>query len=392
MRELIKLAAATVACALVFSPVLSRAEILAMVNYESKPPETLKALKIGGDLKREEGIAILDVDPKSENFGKILLKYPLPPDLVAHHIFYDRTMAKAYITALGKPELRVMDLQTSPYRIKTISLPQCGFGEDVIVSEDNKTWYLTCMGTDTVVVGDVATDTVKANIKTPKPYPHGLAVHSGIDRLLVTNTIRPDLKEPGEFVTVIEASTNKPLKSIKVSNKKSPSGEAPVEVLFVPGSSPPVAYVTNMFGASIWMLKWNPKTKDFEAKAVIDYSKMGAGVPLEMYFNNSSDRMYVSTAKPGHMHIYDIADPTSPKHLKTLKAGEGAHHIAITKDESYAFVQNALLNLPGMSEGTITVVDLKSEKVVGTINTFNEQGFNPNSIVLLPEWNNLAGH
>ncbi|MEC9367985.1 MAG: hypothetical protein VX871_04765, partial [Pseudomonadota bacterium] len=83
-----------------------RAEILAMMNYESKTPESLKALKIGGDQTRVEGIAIMDVDPKSANFGKILTKIPLPADLVAHHIFYDRTMKKAYVTALGKPELR----------------------------------------------------------------------------------------------------------------------------------------------------------------------------------------------------------------------------------------------------------------------------------------------
>lgn len=53
---------------------------------------------------------------------------------------------------------------------------------------------------------------------------------------------------------------------------------------------------------------------------------------------------------------------------------------------------NALLNLPGMSEGTITVVDLESEKVIKTIDTLKDQGLNPNSIVLLPEWNHLAGH
>jgi len=66
--------------------------------------------------------------------------------------------------------------------------------------------------------------------------------------------------------------------------------------------------------------------------------------------------------------------------------------VAITKDESLAFVQNALLNLPGMSEGTITVVDLEKEEVIGHIDTLQKMGYNPNSIVLLPDWNALAGH
>jgi hypothetical protein len=69
----------------------ARAEILAMVNYESKTAESLKTLKLSGPEERQEGIAILDVDPGSERFGQVLWQMPLPPDLIAHHIFYDRT-------------------------------------------------------------------------------------------------------------------------------------------------------------------------------------------------------------------------------------------------------------------------------------------------------------
>ena len=32
--------------------------------------------------------------------------------------------------------------------------------------------------------------------------------------------------------------------------------------------------------------------------------------------------------------------------------------MAVTKDEKLAFVQNSFLNLPGMSDGSITIVDL----------------------------------
>ena len=41
---------------------LASAEILALLNYESKPNQSV----------RREGIAIMDIDPKSGNFGKIL--------------------------------------------------------------------------------------------------------------------------------------------------------------------------------------------------------------------------------------------------------------------------------------------------------------------------------
>ena len=115
---------------------LASAEILALLNYESKPDQPV----------RREGIAIMDIDPESSDFGKILMEIPLPSDLVAHHIFFNRDRSKAYITALGKSILHVVDLTEFPYRLRAIAVPDCQVGEDLVVSEDNRTWYLTCMG------------------------------------------------------------------------------------------------------------------------------------------------------------------------------------------------------------------------------------------------------
>lgn len=386
---------ATVAVVLPALAPRAEAEILAMVNYESKPAESLKSLKtVLAPQERREGIAIIDVDPASANFGKILIDIPLPADLVAHHLFYNRDMSKVYLTALGQPALHVIDMNRFPYRLKRIETPGCLVQEDIIFSSDNSRWWLTCMGTDTVVAGDAESDVVQANIALPQKYPHGIAVHDGIDRILVSSTVRAtDLKDPGETILSVRASTGEPLQTYKMSNKESPAGEAPVEILFVPGTEPPVAYTTNMYGGSLWTATWNAKRETFEVAEAHMFDGTRFGVPLEIYFNDDASRLYVTTAKPGHLHIFDVSsDPEKPRHLKTLPTGEGAHHVAFTKDWKYAFVQNSLLNLPGMSDGSITVVDLESEEVVASIDTLKDAGFNPNSIVLLPEWNHLAGH
>ncbi|HJQ62460.1 MAG TPA: hypothetical protein VJ834_06330, partial [Burkholderiales bacterium] len=106
MRRTFALPVCTAAI-LVLAPSIAAAQIHAMVNYETKSPESLKALKkpISAPA-RKEGIAIIDVDPKSKTFGQMVQDLPLPGDLVAHHIFYNRDQSKAYITALGKSELR----------------------------------------------------------------------------------------------------------------------------------------------------------------------------------------------------------------------------------------------------------------------------------------------
>ncbi len=382
---------ALVATVLSVSP--ARGEILAMMNYETKSAEALETLNLATPPARREGIAIIDVDPQSPGFGNIVAEIPLAPDLVAHHIFYDRTMTKAYVTALGKSELRIMDLARNPYRSRTIAVPGCTMGEDVLFDESNTTWYLSCMGSANVFVGDVATDTIRREISIPDTYPHGIALHSGIDRLLVTSTVSGDLKDARESVSVLRASTGEVLGSIRLSGKPSPSGEAPVEVLFVPGSNPPVAYVTNMFGATLWTLTWNHATQDFTPAQVHDFATQQAGVPLEMYFSPDAKTLYVSSAKPGRLHRFDLsAGAGKPRLTGNVSTGEGAHHVAFTDDGRYAFVQNALLNLPGMSDGSVTVIDLRKFAVVDSMDTLKRRGFNPNSIVLLPQWNEAGGH
>jgi len=375
-------------------PALAAAQIHAMLNYETKSAESLKALKtpvVTGP--RKEGIAVIDVDPKSKSFGQTIQDIPLPPDLVAHHIFYNRDQSKAYVTALGKGELRVMDMKKAPYSMKVVAVPDCAVGEDVVFSDDNKHWYLSCMGSDSMVVGDAVTDKPLKTIKVAAKYPHGLAIHNGIDRILLTSTVRAsDLGDAGEVISAVEASSGKVLGTYKLSKKPSPSGEAPVEILFVPKAEPPVAYVTNMYGGTLWAAKWDKGKKDFDVSQVHYFNPSGVGVPLEIYFNAKGDRMYVTTAKPGHLHVFDTSNPMQPKLLKSIPAAEGAHHVAFTKDGRYAFVQNALLNLPGMSDGSVTVVDLKEEKVVASMDALKSKGFNPNSMVLLPKWNDLAGH
>ncbi len=366
---------------------LAAAELLALLNYESK----------SGQPVRREGIAIMDIDPESSDFGKILMEIPLPPDLVAHHIFFNRDKTKAYITALGKSILHVVDLTKFPYRLRAIAVPDCQVGEDLVVSEDNKTWYLTCMGSSTVIMGDAVKDQPIKTVSAAEPaaafilYPHGVAIHNGIDRVLVTSTVKPDMSEAGESVTVLEATTGKVLSTHKLASKPAPAKSAPVEIMFSPNANPPVVHITNMLEGTLWAGVWDPKTKSFSFHQVDDFGTREQGMPLEMLYNAKGDRLFVTTAKPGFVNLYDNTDPQQPKFLKTIPAAAGAHHSVLSPDERYLFVQNSLLNLEGMSDGSITVIDLKTDKVLGSIDTLKVQGFNPNCIMLLPNHFRQAG-
>lgn len=359
---------------------LASAEILALLNYESKPDQSV----------RREGIAIMDIDPESGNFGKILMEIPLPPDLVAHHIFFNRDRSKAYVTALGKSILHVVNLTEFPYRLRAIDVPDCQMGEDLAVSEDNRTWYLTCMGSNNVIMGDALLDKPIKTVSAAEPalatiqYPHGIAIHNGIDRVLVTSTVKPDMSDAGDSITVMEAGSGRVLSTHKVSAKPSPAKAAPVEVMFSPNSNPPAVHITNMLEGTLWAGLWDPASKTFSFHQVDDFGPRQQGMPLEMLYNAKGDRLFVTTAKPGFVNLYDNSDPGQPKFLKTIAAAAGAHHSVLSPDERYLFVQNSFLNLDGMSDGSITVIDLKADTILGNIDTLKAQGFNPNCIMLLP--------
>ena len=190
-----------------------------------------------------------------------------------------------------------------------------------------------------------------------------------------------------EAVAMLEASSGKVLSTHKVSMKPSPSKAAPVEVMFSHAAEPPVAHITVMLEGTLWAGVWNPNSKDFSFQQVDDYSARGHGMPLEILYNRQGDRLFVTTAKPGHVNVYDNADPQHPKFLKAIPAAPGAHHLVLSPNEQYLFVQNSLLNLPGMSDGSITVIDVTKGEAIASVDTLKNQGFNPNSIVLLP-----AGH
>jgi DNA-binding beta-propeller fold protein YncE len=359
------------------------AEQTALVLYESKGEQAI----------RQEGIAFVELDPEAPDYGRILAQIALPPDLVSHHIFYNPARDRAYVTSLNRPELWVLDVTSFPYRTKVVPVPGCEVGEDVAFSEAQDRWYLTCMGSSVVIVGDATTDQMLDTIDLPAPWPHGITLHDGIDRMLVTSTVNPaDPTQAGEEIVVIQPSTGEVLSTHKVSNRPSPSGTAPVEAFFVPGSEPPLAYITNMVEGRLWIAEWQPGAEEFAFRGDFDFAALGQGMTLEVYFNAEGDRAYVTTALPGHLNAFDISDPRAPQHLWAVEAAGGAHHMVFSPDGSRAYVQNSLLNIPGMNDGSISVIDLAAGEKTDSIETFKEAGLTINTIMLTPEAEDFHAH
>jgi DNA-binding beta-propeller fold protein YncE len=66
--------------------------------------------------------------------------------------------------------------------------------------------------------------------------------------------------------------------------------------------------------------------------------------------------------------------------------------MVFSPEGSRAYVQNSLLNIPGMNDGSISVIDLETGEKTGSIDTFKDAGLTINTIVLTPEADNVHAH
>ena len=59
-----------------------------------------------------------------------------------------------------------------------------------------------------------------------------------------------------------------------------------------------------------------------------------------------------------------------PPLLKTIPAAPGAHHMTFSPEERIAYIENGILNYPGLSDGSITVINLDKLEEIDSIDTF----------------------
>lgn len=346
--------------------------LLALVDYTNE----------GG----ADGIAVVDLNPRSRTFGRILQTVPIGPGTVPHHLYYNRDGSRLYTTALGeKPLYRVALSGERISEITALDADTCVVGEDMYFTRDEKKFYLTCLGSSRILVFDAHSHELLSRIEAlppEEPYvlnPHGIGADEEIDRLIVTNTITPQLDQPRSSVTVIELSTGKVLSTHQLAKDPGQPG-APVEVTFLPDR--PIAYITGMLEATLWAAVWDETSETFEFSIVDDGTARDQSWPLEISLG-PDENLYVSFAQPGVVNVYSLENPEAPRLIRTLPAEAGAHHILFSPDGRYMFVQNNLLILEGMNAGTISVVDLRTGRLTATVESFREQGLLPTSFVLL---------
>lgn len=358
----------------------------------------------------EDGVLLMDLDPESPQFGKILKQYEMGKGVLPHHLYFNASQERLYNSALSGSMLYELKLkragQSPPHIDEIVPIDVQGnlVGEDIYFTEDGSRFYMTFMGGKggptggTVGVFDAKTNQLIETIEAPVPadpasgqpfimYPHGISANEELGLLMVTSATHPDLVSgAGNTVTLIDMQTNKPLKTYLVAENWE-TLSAPVEVLLLRDGLPPFALVTTLMTGDIWVAGYNAETglfNEFEKK--IEGEAANLSWPIEFYIHQNQAgvyELYVSFGVPGVINVYSLDSLPELPLKRTLKAAAGAHHMLFFETRSgreVVVVQNNLLNLDGLNAGTLTVLDSQNGAILGEIDLPTDHNLLPESI------------
>ncbi len=385
-------------------------------NVNAEKSQAIVLLRGLPTLDTKHSVAIVELDPESDNFGNIIQDFEFEGmDLPLHHLYYSPS-GRLYATGLdGKCSLAEIKLERDVSGAPLIKGSSCidthgqQVGEDIMwhTSNGKELMFVTFMaggGLDqadggSVGVFDPQTNEVVKIIEARKSlvaegqpfimYPHGISAYK--DRMVVASTVHADgATGVGNTVTIIDLNTLEPIQTITIEDEK-PVGypSSPVEVIFIRPSIvenvQPGLLINTMFGFETWSVPFNETDKSFgKPEKIYSGVEQGTGVPLEFY--GTKDELFISHAIPGVVKRYQLS--SLPKLVSSgpdIKAELGAHHMIFYPSSSgkkLIAVQNNLLNLGNaadndptdidfiakLNDHSITVHDLETGERVASIN------------------------
>ena len=356
----------------------------------------------------QDGVALLDLNPESADFGRILQRKSIGEGVLPHHLYFNRSQERLYTTALGGEMLYEVirdngaDGVPRITRFEPIDTGGNLVGENMYFTEDGSRYYVTFMGGlggdngGSVGVFDAETNELLETITAPAPadrsidepfilFPHGISANEELGIMMVASSVHPDLvTELGNTVTAIDMETNEATRTYRVADAPDdPSGTT--EVFILRDDFPAYALAATVIGGDIWVAPYDETTGAFAGfEKQIEGEDTGLGAALEFYIHTNHHgeaELYVSFGAPGVVNVYSLDDLPELTLRRTLPAAPGAHHLAFFTTESgreLMVVQNNLLNFDGLNAGTLMIVDIETGEVVETVDL-------PASHSLLPE-------
>ena len=308
-----------------------------------------------GDGKDSDFLSVVDVDPKSASYGKIIATTPTnSPGNEAHHFGYTSKADRIFGAGMFTNKLFIYDVKRAPRKpvlIRTVDLDATGY-------TGPHTLYAVPGGVMIAMLGAVGGGGPGAlvmvdddgNFKQAWPvnrpdgqpgFMYDVGVKPEMNRMITSSWAHPGHIKAGDHpqhsgkdVVVWDGKEKKVLQVQELDL-------APLEVRWMHGPNARGGFTNAAFGNSIWY--WDDANRDGQLEFHRVIKLPDNSIPADMRISYDNRYLYISLWGGGKVQQYDIADPKNPKLLGEVAIPQ-PNMMKLTPDSRRLYVTNSLLS------------------------------------------------
>lgn len=309
------------------------------------------------DGKDSDLLAVVDVDPASENYGKIIATEPTgSAQNEAHHFGYTSGGDRIFGGGLFSNKLFIYDVKSNPRRpklIRTVDLDKTGYsGPHTLYAVPGGVMLAMLGSTDgggpagLVVVNDDG-EFVEAYPQTgPKDVPefmYDVGVKPQMNRMITSSWAHPQHvkhqggsppEHTGSEVVVWDWKTKKILQVETLDL-------APLEVRWMHADDARGGFINCAYGGSVWYWEDDDRDGHIDFHRVIELPQGSA--PADMRISYDDRLLYVSLWGGGEVRQYDVSNPRAPKLIDSAQIPQ-PNMMKLSPDSKRLYVTNSILS------------------------------------------------
>jgi selenium-binding protein 1 len=318
------------------------------------------------DQKDPDFLSVLDVDPASASYGKVIATTPTgSPANEAHHFGYTANADRIFAGGLFSDRLFIYDVATDPKHPKLVkTVPDLAASTGY---SGPHTFYAVPGGVMIAMLGAKDGGAPGALVKLdndgkflqafPAPnYMYDVGIKPELNLIVTSSWAHPHhvktgntpMDQVGDEVVAWDWKTGKVLQVEHLD-------KSPLEVRWLHGAAARGGFINCAFGNSVWHWEVGQDRKLAFHRVI----KLPDGsLPADMRISYDNKFLFVSLFGGGAVQQYDVADPMQPKLVSTVAIPQ-AQMMKLTPDNKRLYVSNSLLsNLDGKVPYRVRLVNV----------------------------------
>jgi methanethiol oxidase len=325
------------------------------VKRLDRPEKYLYLFCVDADAKDNDFVAVIDVDPKSSTYSKIINTVDLgSKGNETHHWGYTDDRTKIWAGGLLSSRIWILDVATDPSKPKIErvleDIPKVAglTGPHTYYALPGRMLLSFLGAADGGLPAAMAEFTNEGRFirridqPTDAPYGYDVAVKPELNRM-VTSSFTPmrnyrkpfaqmDTKDFGSDMIIWDFKARKPIQTAK-------AGAAPLEVRWSLKKNADYGFTNCALDNSIWMFR-GQDSGTYAFKKVADTGPL----PADLRQSPDDRYLYVSCFGADFIQQWDVTDPDHPKVASTAKIGTQPNMMHVTGDGQRMYVSNSLLS------------------------------------------------